>query len=70
MGFTLEYYQRANFMNLHIHGRVLPEDKEKDIYIVDGHITFQKVKDAKNVYKANGIYFFCDCYSSSFETYF
>ena len=38
-------------MNLHVHGRVLPEDKEKDIYIVDGHITFQKIKDAKTVVK-------------------
>lgn len=38
-------------MNFHIHGRVLPEDKEKDIYIIDSHITFQKVKDAKTVVK-------------------
>ena len=38
-------------MNLHIHGRVLPEDREKDLYIVDGHITFQKVKDAKTIIK-------------------
>src|SRR5260370_40534491 len=38
-------------MNLHIHGHVLPEDKEQDIYVVNGHITFQKVKDAKTVVK-------------------
>ena len=38
-------------MNLHIHGHVLPGDKEQDIYVVHGHITFQKVKDAKTVVK-------------------
>src|SRR6266568_4969381 len=38
-------------MNLHIHGHVLPGDKEQDIYVVNGHITFQKVKDAKTVVK-------------------
>lgn len=38
-------------MNLHIHGRVLPEDIERDLYIVNGHITFHKVKDAKMVVK-------------------
>src|SRR5437016_4272198 len=38
-------------MNLHIHGHVLPEDKEQDIYVVNGHITFQKVKDAKTMVK-------------------
>ncbi len=38
-------------MNLHLHGHVLPEDKEQDIYVVNGHITFQKVKDAKTVVK-------------------
>ena len=38
-------------MNLHIHGRVLPEDVEKDLFIVDGHITFQKDKNAKTVVK-------------------
>jgi len=38
-------------MNLHIHGIILPENIEKDIYIVDGHITFDKKKDAKTVVK-------------------
>ena len=38
-------------MNLHIHGHVLPEDIEKDIYVVEGHITFQKVKSAQTVVK-------------------
>jgi imidazolonepropionase-like amidohydrolase len=38
-------------MNVHLHGHVLPEDKERDIYAVNGHITFQKVKDAKTVVK-------------------
>ena len=38
-------------MKLHIHGRVIPEDNEKDLYIVDGHITLKKVKDAKTVVK-------------------
>jgi len=42
-------------MNLHIHGHVLPEDKEQDIYVVNGHITFQKVKDAKTVVKDGNI---------------
>lgn len=38
-------------MNIHIHGHVLPEDIEKDVYVVNGHISFQKVKDAKTVVK-------------------
>jgi len=38
-------------MNFHIHGWVLPEDQEKDIYVVDGHITFQQVKNAQTVVK-------------------
>jgi len=36
-------------MNLHIHGHVLPGDKEQDIIVVNSHITFKKVKDAKTV---------------------
>jgi imidazolonepropionase-like amidohydrolase len=38
-------------MTVHIHGQLLPKNKESDIYITDGHISFEKVKDAKTVVK-------------------
>ncbi len=42
-------------MNLRVHGYVLPEVKEQDVYIVNGRITFQEIDEAQTVVRGGFI---------------